>query len=310
MQVGQLTAFMVYLIQILMSVMMATMMVFMAPRAAISARRICEVLDTHSSVIPPQNGCTDFTALGTVVFDHVGFQYPGAAEPVLHDICFTLTPGTTTAVVGSTGAGKSTLVNLLPRLFDATAGRVLVGGVDVRELDPDALWGAIGLVPQRPYLFSGTIASNLRHGDPEASDEQMWQALEVAQAADFVSAMEGGLEAAITQGGTNISGGQRQRLAIARALVKRPSVYIFDDSFSALDLATDARVRAALRPATREASVLVVAQRVSTIRQADQIIVLEDGRIVGLGTHEHLLEDCPTYREIVASQRTTEEVDA
>lgn len=309
-QIGQLTAFMVYLAQILMSVMMATMMVFMAPRAMVSANRITEVLETESSVVPPAAGVTDLADPGHIVFDDVTFSYPGAEVPVLHHISFELVPGRTTAVVGATGSGKSTLVNLVPRLFDATEGRVVVGGTDVREIDPDTLWASIGLVPQKPYLFSGTIASNLRYGRPEATDAEMWEALRVAQAEDFVRANQDELEAPISQGGTNVSGGQRQRLAVARALVKKPQLYIFDDSFSALDVATDARLREALEPVTRDAAVLIVAQRISTIRHADQIIVLDDGRIVGRGTHEQLLEDCPTYVEIVDSQLSAEEAAA
>lgn len=309
-QVGQLTAFMVYLAQILMSVMMATMLVFMAPRAAVSANRITEVLGTDSSVVPPRNGLTAMPAPGTIEFENVSFSYPGAEVPVLRDVSFSVAPGTTTAVIGATGSGKSTLVNLVPRLFDATSGRVLVGGVDVRELDPDTLWSAIGLVPQRPYLFSGTVASNLRYGRPEATEEQMWQALRVAQADDFVERMDGQLDGAISQGGTNVSGGQRQRLSIARALIKSPQVFIFDDSFSALDVATDARLREALASVTRDAAQLVVAQRVSSIRHADQIIVLDDGEVIGRGTHEQLLAECPTYAEIVDSQLSTEEAAA
>jgi ATP-binding cassette subfamily B protein len=234
----------------------------------------------------------------------VRFQYPGAAAPVLRDISFHAEAGKTTAIIGSTGAGKTTLLSLVPRLFDATGGSVLVDGVDVRELDPDLLWSRIGLVPQRPYLFTGTVASNLRYGNPDAADEDLWAALEVAQARDFVADMPGGLDAPIAQGGTNVSGGQRQRLAIARALVRRPEIYLFDDSFSALDLSTDARLRAALRPVTADAAVVIVAQRVSTIIDADQIIVLEDGAIVGMGRHEELVDTCPTYAEIVASQQS------
>lgn len=307
MQVGQLTAFLTYLMQILMSVMMSTMMVMMAPRAAVCAKRIMEVLTTRSSVVPPTDPVTELPEAGTVRFEDVEFAYPGADEPVLTGLNFELRPGQTTAVVGSTGSGKSTLVNLIPRLFDTTGGRILVDGVDVREIDPDLLWSRIGLVPQRPYLFSGTVASNLRYGDPEASDEQLWEALRVAQASDFVSEMTDQLDARITQGGSNVSGGQRQRLSIARALVKRPEIYVFDDAFSALDVATDARLRAALAPQTKDAAVLIVAQRVSTIKQADQIIVLEDGRIVGIGKHAELMEGCQTYREIVESQLSIEE---
>ncbi|GGL42251.1 ABC transporter ATP-binding protein [Phycicoccus endophyticus] len=308
MEVGALTAFMSYLIQILMSVMMATFMSMMVPRASVSAGRIQEVLETTSSVHPPADPVPLLAGPLGVELRGATFAYPGAEEPVLREVSFLARPGTTTAVVGSTGAGKTTLVGLVPRLHDVTAGAVLLGGVDVRDADPEDLWSRIGLVPQRPYLFSGTVASNLRHGDAEATDEQLWEALRVAQAEDFVRAMPGGLEAPIAQGGTNVSGGQRQRLAIARALVRRPAVYLFDDAFSALDVATDARLQAALRPMTREATVLVVAQRVSSIRHVDQVVVLDDGAVVGVGTHEELLETCPTYREIVQSQESVEEV--
>ncbi|MDR1078152.1 MAG: ABC transporter ATP-binding protein/permease, partial [Propionibacteriaceae bacterium] len=239
-----------------------------------------------------------------------GFRYPGAEEALLSDIDFALQPGQVTAVIGATGSGKTTLINLIPRLFDVSSGQVLLDGVDLRQLDPDLLWSKIGLVPQKPYLFSGTVASNLRYGQPDASDEELWRALEVAQAKDFVSEMPEGLEAPIAQGGSNVSGGQRQRLSIARALVKRPEVYIFDDSFSALDVATDAKLRAALVEETGQSAVLIVAQRVSTIRQADQILVLEAGRIVGRGRHDDLLESCQTYREIVESQLSAEEMVA
>ena len=309
-QIGQLTAFISYLMQILISVMMTTMLLVMAPRAAVCADRIMEVLETDSSVAPPANPVAPSGERGHVLFDRVSFAYPGAEEPVIRDISFELTPGTTTAIIGSTGSGKTTLISLIPRLFDATAGRVLVDGVDVRDLDPDTLWARIGLVPQKPYLFSGTIASNLRYGKPDATDEELWDALRVAQAEPFVLDKEGRLESEIAQGGTNVSGGQRQRLAIARALVKKPSVYIFDDSFSALDVATDARLRAALRPETAGAAVLVVAQRVSTITGADLILVLDDGEIVGRGTHEELLTSNATYREIVESQLSAEEAAA
>ncbi len=309
-QVGQLTAYLAYIAQILMSVMMATMMVMIAPRAAVAAGRINAVLDTSSSVEPPAEPVMAVTRHGELGFENVSFAYPGADEPVLADVSFTARPGETTAIIGSTGAGKTTLVNLIPRLFDATGGSVQVDGVDVRELDPDLLWGRIGLVPQRPYLFSGTVASNLRLGSPDATDDELWQALEVAQARDFVERMPDGLESPISQGGTNVSGGQRQRLAIARALVRHPEIYVFDDSFSALDVATDAALRAALATETAEAAVVVVAQRVSTIRNAEQIIVLEDGRIVGLGTHDDLVATCPTYAEIVESQFKASEVAA
>jgi ATP-binding cassette, subfamily B, multidrug efflux pump len=304
MTIGSLIAFLTYFTLILIAVMMSTFVGVMAPRAAVSAERIQEVLDTEPSVVPPANPVTELKSAGTLEFRDVSFGYPGAETPVLEDITFGIRPGKTMAVVGSTGSGKTTLVNLVSRLVDVTAGSVLFGGVDVRELDPEIFWHRIGLVPQRPYLFTGTVASNLRYGKPDASEADMWTALDVAAASDFVTAM-GGLDAPITQGGTNVSGGQRQRLSIARALVRQPDVYIFDDSFSSLDLATDARVRSALGPYTSGASVLVVAQRISTIANADQILVLEDGRSVGLGTHDELLESCATYQEIVASQAVT-----
>ena len=306
MQVGSLTAFLAYLVQILMAVMMASFMLMMVPRAAVCADRITEVLDTGTSVVPPAEPVTEPTGSG-LRMRGVSFTYPGAEAPVLRDVDLDVRPGTTLAVIGSTGAGKTTLVNLVPRLFDVTDGVVEVEGVDVRRLDPDVLWSRIGLVPQKAFLFSGTVASNLRYGKPDATDEEMWQALEIAQARDFVEAMPGGLEAPIAQGGTNVSGGQRQRLAIARAVIRRPAIYLFDDAFSALDLATDARLRAALAPPTTDAAALVVAQRVSTIIDADEILVLEDGEVVGRGTHDELLRDNPTYQEIVASQLTPEE---
>ncbi len=309
-QVGQLTAYLSYLTQILMSVMMSTMMLMIAPRALVSAGRIREVLDTDSSVVTATDPVTAVSHHGEVTLTDVGFAYPGASQPVLSGISLSIRPGTTTAIIGSTGAGKTTLLNLIPRLFDATSGTVSVDGVDVRDLDPTLLWTRIGLVPQRPYLFTGTVASNLRLGRPDASDDELWQALEVAQAKDFVAAMPEGLDSPISQGGTNVSGGQRQRLAIARALVRRPEIYLFDDSFSALDVATDAALRAALAPETKDAAVLVVAQRVSTIRNADAIVVLDDGAIVGLGTHTELLVSCPTYAEIVDSQFKASEVAA
>jgi ATP-binding cassette subfamily B protein len=308
MEIGSLTAFLTYLLQILMSVMMASFMFVMIPRAAVSADRVGEVLNTDPTVVPPRAGVTRLIERGHLEFQGVTFAYPGAEEPVLNDISAVARPGETLAVVGSTGAGKTTLVKLIPRLFDVTSGTVLVDGVDVREIEPEVLWSKIGFVPQSPYLFSGTVASNLRYGKPDASEEEMWAALEVAQARDFVAAMPGGLEAPISQGGTNVSGGQRQRLQIARALIRQPEIYVFDDSFSALDLATDARLRRALRPITTESTVIIVAQRVSTIANADQILVLEDGRAVGLGTHEHLLQTCPTYMEIVESQAQAEAV--
>lgn len=307
MQIGALTAFLTYLIQILMAVMMATFMAVMIPRAAVSADRISAVLDTESSVVISENPVRDVPERGLVELHDVGFTYPGADQPVLDGITFTASPGRTTAIIGSTGAGKTTLVSLLPRLFDATAGAVLIDGVDVRELDPDTLWGRIGLVPQRAYLFSGTIASNLRYGRPDATDDELWRALEIAQAKDFVSAMPDGLESAVAQGGTNLSGGQRQRVAIARALVKRSEILVFDDSFSALDTATDARLRRALAESERATTMIIVAQRVSTIVDADLILVLEHGRIVGSGTHDELLATNETYREIVDSQLRAEE---
>ena len=309
-QIGQMTAFLNYLIQILISVMMSTMLLFLAPRSAVSADRILEVLDTEPTVAPPADPVAPQELTGVVEFRDVTFTYPGAEDPVLANLSFTLTPGRTTAIIGSTGSGKSTLVNLIPRLYDVSSGEVLVDGVDVRRLDPDALWSRIGLVPQRPYLFSGTVASNLLYGRPDATPEQMWEALRIAQAADFVEKLDGGLAAHIAQGGTNVSGGQRQRLSIARALVKEPAVYVFDDSFSALDVATDAHLRAALAPATADRATLIVAQRVATIRGADEILVLEHGRIVGRGTHEELLAGNATYQEIVDSQLSAEEARA
>jgi ATP-binding cassette subfamily B multidrug efflux pump len=310
MQIGQLTAFMSYLMQILMSVMMATFMSMMIPRATVSAGRIVEVLDTESTVVEPATPVAIPQGGTTVELRDVEFCYPGADVPVLQGVSLTAEPGRTTAIIGSTGSGKSTLLSLIPRLYDVTGGSVRLAGVDVRDAALEDVWAQIGLVPQKPYLFTGTIASNLRYGDPEATDEQLWEALRVAQAEDFVRAMPGELDAQIAQGGTNVSGGQRQRLAIARALVARPEVFLFDDSFSALDLATDARLRAALRPVTRHAAVIVVAQRVSTIIDAEHIVVLDDGKVVGTGTHDGLLATCPTYVEIVESQRSAEEVAA
>ncbi|WP_445258124.1 ABC transporter ATP-binding protein [Nocardioides aurantiacus] len=302
MQVGALTAYLAYLMQILMSVMMGTFMLMMVPRSAVCADRIMEVLDTESSVVPPVDPVRETPEPGTVRFEHVEFSYPGAASPVVRDVSFEARPGQTVAMIGSTGAGKTTMLNLVSRLVDVTGGRVLVGGVDVRRLDPDVLHRTLGLVPQQAWLFSGTVRSNLAYGRPDATDAELWSALETAQARDFVEALPEGLDAPVSQGGTNLSGGQRQRLSIARALVRKPLVYLLDDSFSALDLATDARLRAALEPLTREATMLVVAQRVSSIRDADLVLVVEDGAVVGRGTHEELLEDCATYREIVASQ--------
>ncbi|MEY2468664.1 MAG: ATP-binding cassette, subfamily multidrug efflux pump [Actinomycetota bacterium] len=300
-EVGTIVAYLSYLIQILMSVVMATFMVSLIPRAAVSAGRAQEVLDTKSSVTPPSDPKPPRTT-AQIEFRNAGFHYPGAERAVLQDVSFLIERGQTTAVIGSSGSGKSTLVNLIPRLFDATSGAVMVDGVDVRELDPVFLSSRLGLVPQKPFLFSGTIASNLRYGKPDATEKEMWAALKVAQADDFVRKMPGKLEAQIEQGGTNVSGGQRQRLSIARALIRQPEIFVFDDSFSALDLSTDARLRAALPAFTANSAVLIVAQRVSTISTADQIIVLEDGLVIGRGTHEELLATNPTYAEIVQSQ--------
>ncbi|WP_328677955.1 ABC transporter ATP-binding protein/permease [Streptomyces sp. NBC_00322] len=306
-QIGALTAFLAYLMQIVMAVMMATFMFMMVPRAEVCAERIEEVLDTRSSVIPPIKAVRELRSHGHLEVRDVEFRYPGAEESVLRDVTLLARPGETTAIIGSTGSGKSTLLGLVPRLFDATDGEVLVDGVDVRDLDPALMAKTVGLVPQRPYLFSGTVATNLRYGKPDASDEELWQALEVAQAADFVRELEGGLNAPIAQGGTNVSGGQRQRLAIARTLVQRPEIYLFDDSFSALDYATDAALRGALARETSEATVVIVAQRVSTIRDADRIVVLDEGQVVGTGSHHELMESNETYREIVLSQLTEAE---
>jgi ATP-binding cassette subfamily B protein len=310
MQVGALTAVIAYLMQILMSVMMAMFMFMMIPRAEVCAERIEEVLDTEPTIRPPVNPITPERRIGELELRSVDFRYPGAEEPVLSGVSFTARPGRTTAIIGSTGSGKTTLLNLIARLFDATGGDVLVDGVDVRDLDPAVLSRAVGLVPQSPYLFSGTVASNLRYGSPDATDEELWRALEVAQARDFVEAMPAALDEPIAQGGTNVSGGQRQRLAIARTLVHRPEIYLFDDSFSALDYATDARLRAALAEEIADATIIIVAQRVSTIRDADRIIVLDDGRVVGSGSHVELMTTCPTYREIVLSQLTEQEAAA
>ncbi|MEV1055000.1 ABC transporter ATP-binding protein [Streptomyces sp. NPDC049887] len=307
MQIGALTAFLAYLMQIVMAVMMATFMFMMVPRAEVCAERIEEVLATGSSVVPPLAPVRRTARHGHLEVRGAGFRYPGAEEPVLRGVDLVARPGETTAIIGSTGSGKSTLLGLVPRLFDVTDGEVLVGGVDVRELDPALMARTVGLVPQKPYLFSGTVATNLRYGNPGATDEELWQALEVAQAADFVRGLDGGLDAPVAQGGTNVSGGQRQRLAIARTLVQRPEIYLFDDSFSALDYATDAALRAALALETAESTVLIVAQRVSTIRDADRIVVLDEGRVVGTGRHHELMAGNETYREIVLSQLTEAE---
>jgi ATP-binding cassette subfamily B protein len=310
MQIGSLTAFLTYMIQILMSVMMATFLLVLAPRAMVCADRIQEVLGTTSSVEDHPTPVTSATASGTVELGGATFTYPGADHPVLRDVSFTARAGETTAIIGSTGAGKSTLISLIPRLFDTTAGSVRVDGVEVHEFAQEALWSRIGLVPQKPYLFSGTVASNLRYGKPDATDDEMWEALRIAQAEDFVRAMPEQLDAPISQGGTNVSGGQRQRLSIARALVKKPEIYIFDDSFSALDVTTDARLRAALKAKFTDACVIIVGQGVATIAAADTILVLEDGAIVGRGTHDELLTTCVTYTEIVDSQLSAEEAAA
>ncbi len=303
MEVGSLTAYLAYLMLIIMSVMMGTFMLMMIPRAAVCADRIVEVLDTHTSVVPPASPVTtEVPERGTVRFEDVEFRYPGAHLPVVRGVSFSAEPGQTVAVIGSTGAGKTTLLSLVPRLFDVTGGRVLVDGVDVRDFDITALGARLGLVPQKAFLFTGSVADNLRHGKPDATEAEMWRALGIAQARDFVEALPEGLASSVTQGGSNLSGGQRQRLAIARAVVRRPEIYLFDDAFSALDLATDARLRAALAPETRDATVLLVAQRVSSIRDAEQILVLDDGELVGHGTHDELVRSCRTYSEIVESQ--------
>ncbi|MFF5309768.1 ABC transporter ATP-binding protein [Streptomyces massasporeus] len=307
MQIGDLTAFLAYLMQIVMSVMMATFMFMMVPRAEVCAERIQEVLDTSSSVVPPSAPVRELRRHGHLEIRGAGFRYPGAEEPVLRAVDLVARPGETTAVIGSTGSGKSTLLGLVPRLFDTTEGQVLVDGVEVAEIEPELLARTVGMVPQKPYLFAGTVATNLRYGNPDATDEELWHALEVAQAKDFVERLESGLDSPIAQGGTNVSGGQRQRLAIARTLVQRPEIYLFDDSFSALDYATDAALRAALGQETAEATVVIVAQRVATIRDADRIVVLDEGRVVGTGRHHELMADNETYREIVLSQLTEAE---
>jgi ATP-binding cassette subfamily B protein len=308
MPIGNLTAFLMYIMQILMSVMMATIMFVMVPRAAVSAGRIQEVLETAPSVADPADPAAPSAAHGFVEFRDVEFRYPGAEDPVLRGISFSAGPGETTAIVGSTGSGKSTLINLIPRFYDVTSGSVLVDGVDVRDMRQEDLWQKVGVVPQQAFLFNGTVASNVRYGDPDATDDEVGHALDVAQAREFVTEMPEGLAAPITQGGSNVSGGQRQRLAIARALAKRPEVYIFDDSFSALDFKTDSMLRAALRQELDSATVIIVAQRVGTIMTADRIVVMDDGMVVGIGTHAELMETCPTYREIVFSQLSAAEV--
>jgi len=308
MPIGDLTAFLTYIVQILMAVLMATIMFVMVPRAAASAARIQEVLDAEPSVVDPVEPAAGVPARGLVEFEEVEFRYPGAEDPVLSGISFTAGPGEVTAIVGSTGSGKTTLISLIPRFYDVTGGRVLVDGVDVRDMALQDLWSRIGLVPQKAFLFGGTVASNLRHGDGQAVDEELWRYLEIAQGREFVAEMPEELEAPVSQGGANVSGGQRQRLAIARALAKRAKIHIFDDSFSALDFATDARLRAALKRETTDATVIIVAQRVGTIMHADRIIVLEDGAIAGMGTHDELMQTSETYREIVASQLAEGEV--
>src|SRR5580700_10655786 len=310
MQIGSLTAFITYLAQILTSVMMATFMFMLVPRAEVSAERIMEVIDTEPALAPPVTPLPAGNEPGRLELRNVEFRYPGAEQPVLHDISFTALPGQTTAIIGGTGSGKTTVVNLIPRLLDVTGGQLLIGGVDVRDLERAEVSAAVGLVPQKPYLFSGTVATNLRYGNQRATDEDLWQALDIAQARDFVERMPGRLDSPISQGGTNVSGGQRQRLAIARALVHQPGIYLFDDSFSALDYATDARLRSALATKVTGATMIIVAQRVSTIRHADQILVLDAGRIVARGTHAELMDTSETYREIVLSQLTEQEAAA
>ena len=308
MQIGNLSAFLQYVMMVLFSVMMAALMFVMVPRAAAAAERIQAVLDTDVDVCDPDDAEEIVDAKGVVEFDDVEFGYPGAEDPVLCGITFTARPGQTTAIVGSTGSGKTTLANLIPRFYDVTSGAVRIDGVDVRKLRLENLWQLIGVIPQKAFLFSGTVATNLRYGDESADDEALWKALEVAQAKEFVEQMDGGMDAAIDQGGTNVSGGQRQRLAIARAIVRKPKVFIFDDSFSALDFKTDQLLRAALRDETRDATVIIIAQRVGTIMRADQIVVLDGGKVVGIGTHEQLMKSCETYQEIVYSQLSREEV--
>jgi ATP-binding cassette subfamily B protein len=308
MQIGNLSAFLQYVMLVLFSVMMAALIFVMVPRAAAAAERIQAVLDTEVDVCDPDDAVEIEDPHGVVEFEDVEFRYPGAEDPVLCGISFTARPGQTTAIVGSTGSGKTTLANLIPRFYDVTAGSVKLDGVDIRKLKLESLWRVIGVVPQKAFLFSGTVASNLRYGDESADDEMLWKALSIAQAKDFVEKMDGTLDAEIDQGGTNVSGGQRQRLAIARAIVRKPKVFIFDDSFSALDFKTDQQLRAALRHETKDATVIIIAQRVGTIMRADQIVVLDSGQIVGIGTHEQLMKSCETYQEIVYSQLSREEV--
>ena len=307
MPIGNLIAFLQYVMQILFAVMMAVFMFVMIPRGIVSSGRINEVLRTEATVREPEAPLPPPPPTGTLEFRDVEFRYPGAQDPVLRDISLVVEPGQTTAIVGSTGSGKSTLINLIPRFYDVTGGSLTIDGVDVREVRQDDVWARIGLVPQKAFLFNGTIASNLRFGKTDATDDELWEALRIAQADTFVREMEEGLEAPVTQGGSNLSGGQRQRIAIARALVKRPEIYVFDDSFSALDLKTDARLRAALTSEIADATVVIVAQRVGTIMDADRIVVLDGGAIVGQGTHQELMATCETYREIVYSQLSTEE---
>jgi ATP-binding cassette subfamily B multidrug efflux pump len=309
-EIGALTAYLGYLMQILIGVMMASFMSIMIPRAAVCAERIVEVLDTTPEIAPPAAPIAPAALTGMVELRGVEFRYPGATAPVVADISFVARPGEVTAIIGSTGSGKTTMLELVPRLSDATAGTVLVDGVDVRAREPEELWARIGMVPQRSYLFTGTVASNLRFGNPDATNDELWAALELAQGADFVRAMPLQLDAPIAQGGTNVSGGQRQRLAIARALLREPAVFLFDDSFSALDLATEARLRAAIAPRLAKATVILVAQRVASIRHAHQILVLDAGTLVGKGTHAQLVATCPPYAEIVESQTEQEEVAA
>ena len=307
MPIGNLTAFLAYIMQILGSAMMAIMMSLMIPRAAASAERIAEVLNTESSVIESDNPQTPVSSKGIVEFRDVEFRYPGAEQPVLSGISFTAKPGEVTAIVGSTGSGKSTLFNLIPRFIDATAGEVLIDGLNVKDQALESVWASVGLVPQRAFLFGGTVAQNLRYGDLNATDEELWKVLEIAQAREFIEELPEKLEARVAQGGTNFSGGQRQRLSIARALAKKANIYLMDDSFSALDFATDAKLRAALSKEITHSTLIIVAQRVSTILNADQIIVLDYGKIVGIGVHETLMKECETYREIVLSQLSPEE---